>query len=358
MLIDTETPEPEIVYHDVFFGEMHWQLTFFDHGQQIAVYETYRFKEEIEQEKIDRGEIRIFLRNIGYQGIISVLTDREGATLNSPKGVFPVTTASTNYNWIYDAHFPNAPATVPYGHHVFAIFSRERLRFRPVIRAGILTDPYFLGKEIHEFYTEDPISFRDALLLTSEADFETLVSKGADSRQSGLLVLGRSEAEQQEWENRVLEEAMNALGRAIHPHDLRGVALTPVYTLLLKVRADSTISKGMLFHLRSPNTRQVLLTGEFVSWAKDQQAGAMPLTRVNDKDWVTVVSAGVAPARRMPYSFKFIVERENCSTWANGLYLVDNHDPYRNSLATISGQETFYSKERAAGRLEVVHHGS
>jgi hypothetical protein len=69
LLYTRDTPPTEIVYDDVFMGEMHWHLTFYDRAHHTAVYATYAFAEDLEDAKIGRGETRIFLRNIDDRGL-------------------------------------------------------------------------------------------------------------------------------------------------------------------------------------------------------------------------------------------------------------------------------------------------
>jgi hypothetical protein len=358
LLNTRDTPPTEIVYDDVFMGEMHWHLTFYDSAQQIAVYATYAFAEDLEDAKIGRGETRVFLRNIGYRGLVAVFSDQTRATLNAPPGGFPVTSVSTNYDWVYDAHFPQSPATAPYGHYVFAIFARAGLRFCSTIRTGAIVDPYFAGKRIREFATEDPISYHDALLLASARDYAVLQHGGAGSRAQALALLNRTEEEQVVWEQEVLEEAKSVLAVPMRAQDMQGMVSTPLYTSLLCYRASSPVTEGMLLHLRAPQACNVLLSGEFLPWTVCPEAGAIPMTRVGASDWAAVVPAAVAVPREQPYACKFLLEHASGHVWANGLYLVDHHDPLQHSLIRITGHETWYSQQRAADRLAWLARGT
>jgi hypothetical protein len=357
LLYAFDTPPAEIVYDDVFFGEMHWHLTFYDSARRIAVYATYAFAEDLEDARIGRGETRMFLRNIGYRGLVAVFSDRTRVTLNAPPGGFPVTSVSTNYDWVYEAHFPQSPATVPYGHYVFAIFARAGLRFRSTIRTGSIVDPYFAGKRIREFSTADPIYYHDALLLTSARDYAALQHGGAGSRAQALALLNRTEEAQVVWEQEVLEEAKSVLDIPMRVQDMQGVVPTPLYTSLLRYRAYSPVTEGMLLHLHAPQASNVLLSGEFLAWADSPAAGAILMTRVSASDWAAVVPAAVAAPREQPYTCKFLIEHSGVHAWANGLYLVDHHDPLQNSFIRITGHETLYSQQRAAARLEWLARG-
>jgi hypothetical protein len=241
---------------------------------------------------------------------------------------------------------------------VFAIFARAGLQFRSTIRTGFISDPYFAGKRLREFSTEDRISYSDALLLASARDYVVLQHGRAGSRAQALALLNRTEEEQVVWEQEVLEEAKSVLAIPVCAQDMQGVMPTPLYMSLLRHRAYSPVTEGMLLHLRAPQASNVLLSGEFLAWADCSEAGAIPMTRVGVSDWAAVVPAAVAAPREQPYACKFLLEYASGHTWANGLYLVDHHDPFQNSLIRITGHETLYSQQRAAERLAWLARGA
>jgi hypothetical protein len=214
-------------------------------------------------------------------------------------------------------------------------------------------DLYGASREIQEFHTEDPIYSQDALLIASEEEYGWLKRARPSGREEALKVLDRTEDEQQEWENRAYEHARIALGLPVEPGELRGIHLNGLYEMLLAFRAESEIDRGMLWHFKShPEDEKILLTGEFVGWASDEDSGAIVMRRISRCHWAAVVPE-VSP-RPDPYAFKFVVEREGNRRWANGLYPVDHHDPYKNSLISVSGQETYFQKEAAAQRLRAI----
>jgi hypothetical protein len=76
------------------------------------------------------------------------------------------------------------------------------------------------------------------------------------------------------------------------------------------------------------------------------------MNKIGDQDWAIVVPGHITPPRPLPYSFKFIVAGHGPRRWANGLYLVDHRDPFRNSLLPVSGPEVTYRRSRALERLQ------
>jgi hypothetical protein len=204
MLSQSATPTPVVIYDDVHLGQLHWYLTFHDEALGVAVYAEYKFYEDVVEEQL-RTLTPIYLRNVGYQGLVAVLS--QGRTLNSPQHGFPVTSVSMNYDWIYDARFPGSVAESDYGHYVMAVFPRPGLVFKPTIRSGVWVDAYFQADRAREFWTDDPVQYTDSLLLTSAAEFELLLDGRATSRAGALDTLCRTEDEQRVWEHRALEDA-------------------------------------------------------------------------------------------------------------------------------------------------------
>ena len=133
---------------------LHWYLTFHDEALGVAVYAEYKFHEDVVEEQL-RTINPIYLRNVGYQGLVAVLS--KGRTLNSPQHGFPVTSVSMNYDWMYDALFPGSVAEGDYGHYVMAVFPRPGLVFKPTIRSGVCVDAYFQADRAKEFWTDNPV---------------------------------------------------------------------------------------------------------------------------------------------------------------------------------------------------------
>ena len=141
-------PTPVVIYDDVHFGQLHWYLTFHDEALGVAVYAEYKFHEDVVEEQL-RSINPIYLRNVGYQGLVAVLS--KGRTLNSPQHGFPVTSVSMNYDRMYDALFPGSVAESDYGHYVMAVFPRPGLVFKPTIRSGKCVDAYFQADPLKSF---------------------------------------------------------------------------------------------------------------------------------------------------------------------------------------------------------------
>ena len=97
-----------------------------------------------------------------------------------------------------------------------------------------------------------------------------------------------------------------------------------------------------------------MVTGEFTNWATDPSEGAIPMNKIGDQDWAIVVPGHITPPRPLPYSFKFIVAGQGTHRWANGLYLVDHRDPFKNSLLPVSGLEITHQRSRALERLQAL----
>ena len=350
MLSQSAAPTPVVVYDDVHFGQLHWYLTFHDEALGVAVYAEYKFHEDVVEEQLRINPI--YLRNVGYQGLVAVLS--KGRTLNSPQHGFPVTSVSMNYDWMYDALFPGSVADSDYGHYVMAVFPRPGLVFKPTIRSGVCVDAYFHADRAKEFWTDDPVQYTDSLLLTSAAEFELLLDRRATSRAGALDILCRTEDEQRVWEHRALEDAESRLGLHNKPHNQPHIGFGALYRVLLTVRASSAIAEGMLFHLKAPHSEVAMVTGEFTNWAKDPSEGAIPMNKIGDQDWAIVVPGHITPPRPLPYSFKFIVAGQGTHRWANGLYLVDHRDPFKNSLLPVSGLEVTHQRSRALERLQAL----
>ena len=352
ILSQSAAPTPVVIYDDVYFGPMHWHLTFYDEALGVALYAEYKFNEDVVEEQVRTGLTPIYLRNVGYQGLVAVLSD--GRTLNSPQDGFPVTSVSMNYDWVYDALFPGSVAESAYGHYVLAIFPRPGLVFKPTIRSGVCVDSYFQSDRAKEFWTDDRIHYTDSLLLTSAGEFELLLDRRATSRAGALDILCRTEDEQRLWEHRALEDAESRLGLQNKFHNQPHIGFAAHYSALLAVRASSPIVEGMLFHLKAPHSEGAMVTGEFTNWAKHPSEGAIPMNRIGDQDWAIVLPGHIAPPRHLPYSFKFIVAGQGTHRWENGLYLVNHRDPFRNSLLPVSGLEVTYQRSRALERLQAL----
>jgi hypothetical protein len=352
MLSQSAAPTPVVIYDDVHFGRLHWQLTFYDEALGVAVYAEYKFNEDVIEDQVRTGVNPIYLRNVGYRGLVAVLS--KGRTLNSPQHGFPVTSVSMNYDWMYDALFPGSVAESAYGHYVLAVFPRPGLVFKPTIRSGVCVDAYFQADRAKEFWTDDRIQYTDSLLLTSAAEFELLLDRRATSRAGALDILCRTEDEQRVWEHRALDDAESRLGLHNKPHSQPHIGFGALYRALLTVRASSAIAEGMLLHLKAPHSEVTMVTGEFTNWAKDPSEGAIPMNKIGDQDWAIVLPGHITPPRHLPYSFKFIVAGQGTHRWANGLYLVDHRDPFRNSLLPVSGLEVTYKRSRALERLQAL----
>ncbi|MBU0605884.1 MAG: UTP--glucose-1-phosphate uridylyltransferase [Candidatus Omnitrophica bacterium] len=350
LITQTRTPPPSLTHNDYNYGEMIFKLTVFDSTRHIAVYGEYRFREDLETERIAKEGI-VPLRNIGYSGIKTVFEHKSSATLNSPENGYPVTSMTTNYQWAKDAYFPGIKVQYKYGPYVFAILPGDKIGVIPTIRTGDPSEPYFSGKDMGEYHTEDPISYDHALLLTSKDEYERIRAAKPKSREGALILLGRRMEDQAEYENRVYEESLGNLGLPVNPEDISGVEINPLYKLLVGYRARSQIEEGMLFHLRAPPGAKVMLTGEFNNWADSEASGAMKLEEIEKGIYAIVV-----PKNRIKqgtYKFKFIVEKDGKREYENGLY-GNADDIYKNSIITISGNETYFSKERASARLKAI----
>ena len=77
------------------------------------------------------------------------------------------------------------------------------------------------------------------------------------------------------------------------------------------------------------------------------------MNKIGDQDWAIVVPGHITPPRRLPYSF-VIVAGQGTHRWANGLYLVDHRDPFKNSLLPVSGLEVTHQRSRALERLQAL----
>src|SRR6478609_6178863 len=177
---------------------------------------------------------------------------------------------------------------------------------------------------------------------------------GAPSRADALRIRSRTEDEQCVWEIRSLEDAQLRVGRHRHGHTPPAIGFGALYQALLAVRASSTIAEGPLLHLRAPHCEAVLLTGEFRDWATHPLEGGIPMIRIDEADWVAVVPSHALPPRRRPYPFKFLATRDGSPLWANGVYLVDQHDSFANSLLPVTGDEVTYERRRALERLQTL----
>ena len=352
MLSQSAAPTPVVIYDDVHFGQLHWYLTFYDEALGVAVYAEYKFNEDVVEEQARTRINPIYLRNVGYQGLVAVLS--QGRRLNSPQHGFPVTSVSMNYEWMYDAHFPGSVAESAYGHYVLAVFPRPGLVFRPTIRSGVCVDPYFRAEHAKEFWTDDPVQYTDSLLLTSAAEFELLLDSRATSRASALDILCRTEDEQCVWEHRALEDAEGRLGLHNRSHNQPHIGFGPLYRVLLTVRASSAIAEGMLFHLKAPHSEVAMVTGEFTNWAKDPSEGAIPMNKIGDQDWAHCCTW---PHHATPPSAVFVqVHRCGPRPAQMGKWALSRRSSrsVQEFLAACFWLEVTYCRSRALERLQAL----
>ncbi|MEK7679177.1 MAG: hypothetical protein AAB356_03190, partial [Deltaproteobacteria bacterium] len=181
-----------------------------------------------------------------------------------------MTSLTTSFGWAQDAYFLGVKTDAAYGPYVFAIFAREGINMKPTIRSGMVIDSYFSGKDMGEYNALDDIRYEDALLVASKEEFNKLSEQKIANKRDALVVLGRGEEEQQEFENRAYEHGLAALNIENNPEDRAAIVMNGFIRSLLEFRAQSDISEGMLFHIRAPDASRVLLTGEFNNWAKEE----------------------------------------------------------------------------------------
>src|SRR3989338_3715596 len=111
----------------------------------------------------------------------------------------------------------------------------------------------------------------------------------------------------------------------------------------------------MLFHLRFPGARGIILSGDFNGWKTSVSDGGIALQKLSDSEWAVVVPEHILLPRVNPYQFKFIVETDSGKIWLNGMYHRVRTSPH-NSLIYLTGKETYCNKEKARMVLEVMYY--
>ena len=174
------------------------------------------------------------------------------------------------------------------------------------------SEAYF-DRDMGEFYTKVAIGHKDSLLLLGKEEFDLLANNKIRARQDALRLLGRAEEDQVEFENRVYEEAIIQLGQASEDISTTkaGIGANELQRKLLDFRARSEVEQGMLFHLRFPGARGIILSGDFNGWKTSVSDGGIALQKLSDSEWAVVVPEHILLPRVNPYQFKFIVETDS-----------------------------------------------
>lgn len=358
-LIVPDRSEPEIHFEGLTFpGEKTVaRLRHHDPESQISVYEVIGDEYDLEMQRAAREGVRPLCRNIRSYGMVKLLEDRDASVLDSPPGNFGTTTLTGNYLWAetFEPPFdvPGFPKKGyrpgseeqkhdPFNRFVFVVFPGEGIKFTPMLRSGIIFEDF----DYQEYQTDNPIKYRDSLLVTGEEEYKCILGKKASSRTEALRILGRSEEDQQVFENMAYEESYYVTrGTEVPIGRTAGYALNELYMRLLLLRGNYPLDRGLLFHLFQPAASSVQLFGTFNGWAgTSMQRDASGL-------WWSV-APNIAPDSTV--LFKFRIEHPDGGVeWERGVNPV-NRDPYGNARRWVTGTETLFSRELSLARLQTL----